>query len=428
MVPKGTDTNFLSKVYSKLSSSALCQRSNREQTIFGIKHFAGEVHYEAVNFVEKNKDLVNPDIQNLFMKSENQLLKDIFSPDNVFSARQLSGTKSSSNQGNKNQQPQLNTMKGATITAKFKAQLSELLDCLNDTNPSYIRCIKPNGLKSPGVFDSVDIMRQLRCAGILEAIRIRKNGFPVRRTHQDFLNKYGRISPELGKTGSNETSKALFKKICSNPAIAKQLNGLWALGKTKVFLKEDALPILEQQLYLSLQKYIKRMQNFARKIIMRRRWKKMSHILRLKRKVVITIFRVFKAKCKLHIMDKCSAKIARNWKIFMSNKKKLDVRSKFLNILAELKKQALLADITKGMDIPPVEETNSPAKQISPTKKEMDLSIDISGFSEDAQQIIKKLQAELVDLRRENSELKLGRGTIARVSLLVSYFQIANNK
>jgi myosin heavy subunit len=422
MVPKGTDSNFLSKIFTKLSSSALCQRNNREQTCFGIKHFAGEVQYESANFVEKNKDLVNPDIQKLFSNSQNKLLSDIFSPDNSFSAREISITKSSTS-SNKSQQGQSNTMKGATLTSKFKLQLNELLDCLNDTNPSYIRCVKPNAVKKPLIFDSVDIMRQLKCAGILEAIRIRKNGYPVRRTHQDFLSKYGRISPELGKVGSNDTSKALFKKICSNPAAAKQLNGLWALGKTKVFMKEDALPILEQQLYLALQKYIKRMQNFARKIIMRKRWKKMSQIIRLKRRVVKIVFKTVLYKCKLHIVDKCSAKVAKNWKIYLANKKKLAMREKFMNIMVELKRQKIMSEITQGMELPPEEEKLSPKKSISPTKpREMDYSIDLSSYAPDVQQLIKKMQGELSELKRENSDLKMGgaRGTITgRLSAVV---------
>jgi len=37
---------------------------------------------------------------------------------------------------------------------------------------------------------SKDTTRQLRCAGILEAIRIRKAGYAVRRKHKEFFNKY----------------------------------------------------------------------------------------------------------------------------------------------------------------------------------------------------------------------------------------------
>ena len=37
--------------------------------------------------------------------------------------------------------------------------------------PGYVRCIKPNGNKRPNELDSLDVLRQLRCAGMLESIR-----------------------------------------------------------------------------------------------------------------------------------------------------------------------------------------------------------------------------------------------------------------
>ena len=61
---------------------------------------------------------------------------------------------------------------------------------LNDSIPYYIRCIKPNNSKRPKEFDSVEVMRQMKYAGLFEAIRIRKAGYEVRMTHEDFVKKY----------------------------------------------------------------------------------------------------------------------------------------------------------------------------------------------------------------------------------------------
>lgn len=44
-------------------------------TKFIIKHYAGEVQYETLNFVEKNKDKVNERITELLSLSRNPLLK-----------------------------------------------------------------------------------------------------------------------------------------------------------------------------------------------------------------------------------------------------------------------------------------------------------------------------------------------------------------
>ena len=253
MMPKGSDDGVISKIF-KLGSNSLCPRNQHNKRLFGIKHYAGEVYYDTTNFIEKNKDIINNDIQKMFSESKNGLLKAVFTNDK-YSARNMS----SARKGAKPAPKAGTSLKDATLTAKFKLQLAELVMALNETNPAYIRCIKPNGVKSPGIFDSVEIMRQLKCAGILEAIRIRKKGYPVRKTHQDFIYKYGKIMPELGRVGNGDTSKAIFKKLCSDKKVNQELKGLWALGKTKVFMKEDAVTVLERQLYLVLQKYIKRL-------------------------------------------------------------------------------------------------------------------------------------------------------------------------
>jgi len=52
--------------------------------------------------------------------------------------------------------------------------------------------------------------------------------------------------PELGRVGNGDTSKAIFKKLCSDKKVNQELKGLWALGKTKVFMKEDAVTVLER--------------------------------------------------------------------------------------------------------------------------------------------------------------------------------------
>jgi myosin-5 len=42
---------------------------------------------------------------------------------------------------------------GTTVGRNFKNQLTDLMSTLASTCPHYVRCIKPNALKQPGVFD-----------------------------------------------------------------------------------------------------------------------------------------------------------------------------------------------------------------------------------------------------------------------------------
>lgn len=45
----------------------------------------------------------------------------------------------------------------------MQLQLQQLMETLNSTEPHYIRCVKPNNLLKPAIFENVNIMQQLRC-------------------------------------------------------------------------------------------------------------------------------------------------------------------------------------------------------------------------------------------------------------------------
>lgn len=45
----------------------------------------------------------------------------------------------------------------------MKQQLQSLLETLNATEPHYIRCVKPNNLLKPGIFENNNVLQQLRC-------------------------------------------------------------------------------------------------------------------------------------------------------------------------------------------------------------------------------------------------------------------------
>ena len=56
--------------------------------------------------------------------------------------------------------------------------------------PHFVRCIKPNDLKKAGQIDRTKMAQQLRYTGVLETVRIRKQGFSHRLTFADFLRRY----------------------------------------------------------------------------------------------------------------------------------------------------------------------------------------------------------------------------------------------
>ena len=64
------------------------------------------------------------------------------------------------------------------------------MNTLNETDPHYVRCIKPNDDKKSDLFRAKDCLDQLRYAGVFEAVKIRQQGFPFRWTHEVFFKRY----------------------------------------------------------------------------------------------------------------------------------------------------------------------------------------------------------------------------------------------
>ena len=46
---------------------------------------------------------------------------------------------------------------------KMQLQLQSLMETLNSTEPHYIRCVKPNNVLKPAIFENFNIIQQLRC-------------------------------------------------------------------------------------------------------------------------------------------------------------------------------------------------------------------------------------------------------------------------
>ncbi|XP_026863554.2 unconventional myosin-VIIa [Electrophorus electricus] len=242
--PKGTDTTLLNKMDKVHGKTKIyIPPKNNHDTQFGIQHFAGSVFYDSKGFLEKNRDALSSDLIQLVETSTNKLLKLIFQSD--ISADE---TKSSVNPKMvitpKNSLRQITDTKKQvpTLCGQFRQSLDSLMKTLAACQPYFIRCIKPNDFKKPMLFDRELCMRQLRYSGMLETIRIRKAGYPIRHTFQEFLDRYRVLLDSTICDPKNENAKACSENICQNVLSA---GDDWKIGKTKVFLKDFHDTMLE---------------------------------------------------------------------------------------------------------------------------------------------------------------------------------------
>ena len=80
--------------------------------------------------------------------------------------------------------------KVSTVGEKFRGQLTKLMASVEQTKPYFIRCIKPNHVKAPQQLQMKMAIEQLTYAGVFEAVKIRKCGYPFRLPHDLFASTY----------------------------------------------------------------------------------------------------------------------------------------------------------------------------------------------------------------------------------------------
>ncbi|CAD8080019.1 unnamed protein product [Paramecium primaurelia] len=244
---------------------------------FCLKHFAGAVAYNVTGFVEKNRDSINSEVFKVLPNSTNPVLKEIWS-----------------NIQNDNQ-----NMKQNNVITKFQNSLKDLLNLLNQSIPKYIRCIKPNNFKQPLTFDAQEVKRQMTCAGLMEAIQIRKAGYEIRQKHIDFIKKYQYLVNKNPKNIKN--IEEMFKLLGENQQIGQflkeQQNQLgFQIGKTKLFMKQDFREYFDNKLIEFRLKYIMKIQKqfrIYRKInIMKTKLKELhKKLIRIKRAIKRFLFK-----------------------------------------------------------------------------------------------------------------------------------------
>jgi len=217
----------------KLFSSNLCKDSKRFSkpkrlvSAFTIDHYAGDVTYECANFLDKNKDFVVAEHQSLLGSASLKFVAELFYEAPVEAAPDAKGGKG------------LKGFKFNSVGSQFKKQLADLMTQLHAMEPHYIRCIKPNSVNKPALFENKNSLHQLRCGGVLEAVRISCAGFPSKRPYPDFVDHFWPLAPELLRTDLDD--QEISKRIIEKTGLAG-----YQLGETKVFLRAGQMAQMDK--------------------------------------------------------------------------------------------------------------------------------------------------------------------------------------
>ncbi|RHY79601.1 hypothetical protein DYB28_000456, partial [Aphanomyces astaci] len=233
VLAKATDAAFVGKIHEAFSTHKSFEKVRANPMQFKVRHYAGDVTYNGDNFLDKNKDTLPPDMLELLAASTSPFVRDVF-PSLDTKSHQKPGRR----QG---------FLVGATIANSFRRQLGELMDQIAKTTTQYVRCIKPNANKSATEFDRQMVVDQLRCAGVIAAIRISRAAFPNRLSLVEFAKRFDVICPsKLRQAPPDAMVMGLLEKLGITDTKSSQ-NAKFAIGKSKVYFSSGLLQYLEEQ-------------------------------------------------------------------------------------------------------------------------------------------------------------------------------------
>ncbi|XP_059197972.1 unconventional myosin-Vb [Centropristis striata] len=233
-MPKGSDESWVLKLYDQHLTSRPhphFQKPRMSNSAFIVLHFADTVQYECDGFLNKNRDTVFEELINILKASQSELVAELFQQQEKVSSVANGSIRSGKRATREHK---------LTVGFQFRQSLQMLMDTLNSTTPHYVRCIKPNDLKEPFMFDPGRTVQQLRACGVLETIRISAAGFPSRWTYEEFFSRYRLL---LRGPQNQEQAQDLCRH--SLPQLIPDPDQ-YCFGKTKVFFRAGQVALLER--------------------------------------------------------------------------------------------------------------------------------------------------------------------------------------
>jgi hypothetical protein len=264
-VPRGSVEGFLSK-FTKQHAASVRLKYRAGGKDFVVVHYAGEVRYDPSLFMIKNKDTLSQDLVDLMGMSAVPLFAELFreaaagsdppappmgSPSPLPSSKKMSSAVgvSSPVQSSSGSNKQ-------TVGTRFRIQLDSLIANLNSTEPRYIRCIKPNQVKKPDIFEPALTNEQLTYSGVFEAVVIMQNGYPFRMSHIDFVSRYHMLaipSKAWNQIFDSNASQDNPSKAISHSLVEVMSRNISEVlkhchvGKTMVFYRSEQHRLLEKE-------------------------------------------------------------------------------------------------------------------------------------------------------------------------------------
>lgn len=268
ILPRGSDAGFVRKVYathksdipsSKLFFKRNFQLAEHSKCMFGIKHFAKDVTYDATGFLMKNKDTLPYEVVRHAITSTNEIIRD------GLSLHESSTPKKKS------------ALTGTSLWSSFERQMTNLFVQIKQTRMHFVRCIIPNNEKKPFSLDLKHALNQLRHVGLLTALKISHSSFPNKQTFTYILQRFWVLgdSGKEYKFGLEDNVSVLrddCEKLLKGVFKSKGFSNSFVMGFTKVYFRSGSLETLESERTKTYDKSATQIQARVRGILSRKQY------------------------------------------------------------------------------------------------------------------------------------------------------------
>ncbi|XP_037112079.1 myosin-11-like [Syngnathus acus] len=339
--PKATDVSFVDKLMNTHANHVKFAKpkQHKDKLMFTVVHYAGKVDYNAASWLTKNMDPLNDNVTTLLSNSSSNFIQELWKD-----ADRVVGLETITKMSESAAPTSTKSKKGMfrTVGQLYKESLGKLMTTLHNTQPNFVRCIIPNHEKRAGKMDANLVLEQLRCNGVLEGIRICRQGFPNRIIFQEFRQRYEILAANAIPKGFMDGKQAcslMIKHLDLDP-------NLYRIGQSKMFFRTGVLAQLEEERDLKLTVIIISFQAQARGFLARKAFSK--------RQQQLTAMKVIQRNCACYL----KLKNWQWWRLFTKVKPLLQVtrqeeemgqKDEELKAAKELaaKKEAELKEITQ---------------------------------------------------------------------------------
>jgi dachs protein len=255
---RGNAESYVAKIKVQHRNSPRLELRNSEQfdsRTFIIRHFAGQVEYDASDFLDTNRDIISDDLVSVFYKHNCNFgfathlfgteLRALFtSHENAPRGQWFRIAPTSHTDLLNGDEPV------STLTQDFHTRLDNLLRTLVMSRPHFVRCIRSNSNELPNFFERNTVVRQIRALQILETVNLMASGFPHRMRFKQFISRYKMLvqSRMIRRCEEKaiEDCRLILNCAMEHPfELDVSVTLSWAPGKRHIFLSEGMRQHLE---------------------------------------------------------------------------------------------------------------------------------------------------------------------------------------